>query len=99
MIDAWEDDEWDDGDWEDEAWDEHPDDDDGLDEEQTGPCPKCGAELHVDAESCYACGHWLSTAERHKLWDGGSPVRGAMGVGKFLLVAILLAVMSLYFFA
>ena len=67
---------------------------DGEDDDQTGPCPECGTELHVDAEACYACGHWLTAAERHKLWDGGSQVRGAMGVGKVALVLILIALMS-----
>ncbi len=82
-------DEWDEAE---EDWDESYDDEDEV--EQTGPCPECGAELHVDAETCYACGHWLTTAERHELWDAGSPVRGAIGVGKFVLVVILVALMS-----
>ena len=69
-------------------------DDEQLDQEETGPCPECGAELHVDAETCYACGHWLTTAERHKLWDGGSKARGAMSIGKVVLVAVLIALMS-----
>ena len=89
-------DEWDDGydeyeaDWEDD-YDSEEDDYEG---DETGPCPECGAQLHVDAESCYACGHWLTTAERHRLWDGGSPVRDAMGIGKFVLIVILIALMS-----
>lgn len=85
-----------------DAWDEEDDDWDDAHEEdfehdETGPCPECGADLHVDAEACYACGHWLTTAERHQLWDAGSPVRGTMGIGKIVLVLVLIALMSGFF--
>ncbi len=76
-------DDWDD----DEDWDDEQD-------EASGPCPECQAEIHVDAEVCPACGYWLTTADRHALWDGGSPVKGLMSVGKFVLVVILIALMS-----
>ncbi len=80
-------------------WDEAEDDwDDESEVEQTGPCPECGAELHVDAETCYACGHWLTTVERHQLWDAGSPVRGVLGVGKIVLVMVLVALLSGFLF-
>ena len=85
-MDDWEADDWDD------EYEEEEEEDSELDE--TGPCPECGAELHVDAETCFACGHWLSTAERHRLWDGDSQVRGAMGVGKVVLIVILIALMT-----
>lgn len=77
------DDEWEEDDWDDEA-----------DDDETGPCPECSAELHTDAETCFACGHWLTTAERHKLWDGGSQMRDAMGIGKVVLIVILIALMT-----
>ena len=60
----------------------------------TGGCPECGAEIDVEAEACPSCGYWLTTAERHTLWDGGSQVKGMMGVGKVALVVILIALMS-----
>jgi len=64
------------------------------DEEATGLCPECQTEIHVDAEVCPSCGYWLTTADRHALWDGASPVRGLMSVGKVVLVLILIALMS-----
>jgi len=102
MSEDWEeeDDGWDNEDWYEEAEDENSDayDDyehgDELDDEAAGPCPECGAELHVDAEVCNACGYWLTTEDRHKLWDGGSSVRGMMGVGKVLFVITLIALLS-----
>jgi len=79
-------DEWaeDDEDWDDEY------EEDGA----TGLCPECRAEIDVEAEMCPACGYWLTTADRHALWDGRSPVRGVMSVGKMVLVVILIVVMS-----
>lgn len=85
-MDEWDDDELD------EDWDEE--DDEASEYDETGPCPECGVDLHVDAETCFACGYWLTTADRHKLWDGGSQVRGAMSVGKVVLVVVLIALMS-----
>jgi len=70
MSEGWDDEE----DW-DEEYEEEPD------EEATGLCPECRAEIHVDAEMCSACGYWLTTADRHKLWD-------------VVLVLILIALMS-----
>lgn len=90
MRESWaaDEDDWDD-DFEDGEFDS-----DEFDDEAVGPCPECGAELHVDAEVCNACGYWLTTADRHKLWDEGSSVRGAMGVGKIVLVLILVVLLS-----
>ena len=42
----------------------------------TGGCPECGAEIDVEAEVCPSCGYWLTTAERHTLWDADSPAKG-----------------------
>ena len=72
-------------------WDE-PDDDNNDDDNHVaeyGPCPECGEEMDVEAEMCPACGHWLSTAERHKLWDGGSTAKAALSVGQKVLVIVL----------
>jgi|GEM_PF-2154031 len=76
-------------DWndDDDDWPDDYEDDDAMFD--VGNCPECQAELHVDAESCPSCGHWLSTAERHKLWDGGSKSKAAMSTGKLLLVLLL----------
>ncbi len=79
--------------------DDWDDDDNWADEYEefvgaTGGCPECGAEIDVEAEACPSCGYWLTTAERHTLWDADSPAKGAMNVGKVVLVAILIALMS-----
>lgn len=80
-------DDWENDDWENDDWDnEH---DEALDVDECGPCPECGEEMDVEAEMCPACGHWLSTAERHKLWDGGSRSKAALSVGQYLLVIVL----------
>ncbi len=82
-------------DWDDEEeWDDEYEQGDEEDDEATGLCPECRTEIHVDAEMCPSCGYWLTTADRHKLWDGESPVRGMMSVGKVVLVLILVALMS-----
>ncbi len=83
-------DEWDDAD---EEWDD-PYEQDDEDDEAIGLCPECRAEIHVDAEVCPSCGYWLTTADRHAMWDGDSPVQGFMSVGKVVLVVILIALMS-----
>ena len=86
MSDDWEED---DNDW-DYAGEE-------FDEEFvviTGGCPECGTEIDVEAEVCPSCGYWLTTAERHTLWDADSPAKGAMSAGKVVLVVILIALMS-----
>ncbi|MGI9427760.1 MAG: hypothetical protein ACR2NM_03820 [Bythopirellula sp.] len=79
-------------DWDDDHWDDDPGDDQ-FDEEHAvdacGPCPECGVEIDVEAEMCPACGHWLSTAERHKLWDGGSRQKAALSVAQYVLVIVL----------
>jgi len=72
--------------WEDEEYEEPA--------TATGDCPECGAEIDVEAEMCPACGYWLTTAERHKLWDGGSRSKAALSAGQFVLV-ILLALLFL----
>lgn len=67
--------------------------------DETGPCPECGVKIDVEAEMCNACGYWLTTAERHRLWDGGSQVKSAMGFGKTVLIVFLVLVLSgLYVF-
>jgi hypothetical protein len=63
-------------------------------EEEVAPCPQCGAEIFVDAEMCTACGHWLSVAERHALWSGGSQSNSLLSVGKVVLIVVLIALMS-----
>jgi hypothetical protein len=63
-------------------------------EEATGPCPECAAPLALEAEVCYACGYWLTTAERHTLWEGGSQLKSAARVGKQVLIAILILTLS-----
>lgn len=71
-----------------EDGDDYPEDDCELHEEhQFAPCPECGAEMHVEAEMCPDCGYWLSTAERHALWDSGSS--SLLSTGKFFLVVLL----------
>jgi len=86
MSDDWDDEE--DWDEEDEGYEEE------SDEEATGLCPECRAEIHVDAEMCPSCGYWLTTADRHRMWDDESQVKGLMSVGKIVLVVILIALMS-----
>ncbi len=56
-----------------------------------GDCPECGEEMDVDAEQCPGCGYWLTTRERHKLWDGNSRSRAALSVGQIVLVIVLSA--------
>ncbi len=96
---GWEDDDdWNDGDGDD--WDDRYDyEEDGEEDEEgeaTGPCPECHAPMHVDAEACPACGHWLSVAERHRMWDGSE---GAIkSLGKWLIVVLLIAVMTAFLF-
>jgi len=79
-------DDWDDGDY-----DGDYDEDNEFDDEATGLCPECRAEMHIDAEMCPSCGHWLSTTERHAMWSGGAG--GLMGVGKVVLVVVLVFLM------
>lgn len=66
-----------------EGCDEEPD------VEECGPCPDCGAEIDVEAEMCPECGYWLTTAERHNLWDGRSRSKAALSVGQYVLVIVL----------
>ena len=79
----WDTNEWDTDEWDTDEWEGQPD---GA---ACGPCPECGAEIDVEAEVCSACGHWLSTAERHQLWDGGSRWKAALSVGQVVLVVVL----------
>ncbi len=97
MCDDWAED---DGVWDDqlEVYAYEDDLDSDLEDEQeteaTGPCPECGVEIDTEAEMCAACGYWLTTGDRHTLWDGGSSVRGAMSAGKVALVVLLIILMS-----
>ena len=34
-----------------------------MSEEDTSPCPHCGAEIYDDAERCPACGMYLSVED------------------------------------
>jgi len=84
-------DEWDDGE---EGWDDEDEDEFDESDDATGRCPECQTEIHMDAEVCPSCGYWLTTADRHAMWDGTSPAKGLMSVGKVVLVVILIALMS-----
>jgi len=44
-----------DDDWEDES---------EADEEETVPCPYCGAPVHEDAQRCPHCEHYISEEDR-----------------------------------
>jgi len=94
-------DDWaEDYDWDDElevyAYEDELDSDleESDEAEATGPCPGCGVDLLVDAELCAACGYWLTTADRHAMWDGGSVSKKMLGVGKIALVIFLVLVLS-----
>jgi len=63
---AWDDDE-DDGDFDEHPYDEDPTDEDRDDDfeaddenDETDPCPHCGASVYYDAEQCPHCGEYLS---------------------------------------
>ena len=58
-----------------------------------GECPECGDEIDEEAEMCPSCGYWLTTAERHKLWDGASRSSDFFSTGKILLVIILVVLL------
>ncbi len=60
--------------------------DDGLDDdEEVIPCPDCGAELHADAEACYACGYWVTDADREAAWRAGSPSQTIRTIGWWVI--------------
>ena len=59
--DAWDDDDY--GDFDEHAYDEDQPDDDwepDEDDDETAPCPHCGASVYHDAEQCPRCGESLS---------------------------------------
>lgn len=91
----------DDEDWDDDDadWEEGFEGDEGeerYDPVETGSCPECKKQIHVEVEACPYCGHWLTVAERHRLWDGkGGDLKS---LGKFLLIALLIAMMTAYLF-
>lgn len=48
----------------DEDW--YDDEDDELDD-QTWPCPECGADVSSVAEMCPQCGYWLTEADQRAI--------------------------------
>ena len=65
-------------------------DDDEPDEEESGSCPECGAEIYEVADKCIACGYWISEADRRVMWSGTSQSTALKIVTKVVLGIILL---------
>lgn len=62
----------------------------GFDDDDTGRCPECGAEVYLIAGRCPKCGHWFSDDDDAAM-RSGHDVRGELRVIK-IAGAILLAV-------
>jgi predicted nucleic acid-binding Zn ribbon protein len=57
-----------------------------AEDDDTVPCPHCGADVYEDAEQCPACGQYLSAEDR----PAGRPARWVMVVMVLALIAVLL---------
>lgn len=71
------------------------DDDSELDDEDTGRCPECGADVHSIAERCPACGYWLSEADRRAIWSTAARPAWLKATAWIVLLAFLLTVVGL----
>lgn len=75
----------------DNEWLDEVDEDEG-----TLPCPDCGAEVHVEAEACPACGYWITDAERDAGWRDSSTSGRIRAFGLWLLALAGIGWLSLW---
>jgi len=83
-------------DWPDDEFEDWGDDDPEEDEdEETGPCPECAAEIYLYADCCRECGYWLLDEDIEKM------KRRSQGQAGWLLKSaiVLLLVAALSFSA
>ncbi|MFO0790500.1 MAG: hypothetical protein U0805_13680 [Pirellulales bacterium] len=66
------------------------DSDDEPDEEETAPCPDCGAPVHRVADCCPACGYWLTEADRRTMWAREDKPRWV----KYTVILVLLMTLA-----
>ena len=74
-----------DEDWDDEDCDDEfvPDDAYDDDEDDTVPCPECGADVYEDSQRCPACGNYIVHSSSGYAWKNRPLwwiVLGALGM-------------------
>lgn len=65
--------------------------DDDEDEDDVGPCPNCGATVHVLAQRCPHCGVWIDSETMRS-----TAARRARGWFWPVMVALLIAVILVF---
>jgi ribosomal protein L37E len=69
---------------------------DDPDEDDCFNCPECGAEIHAEAESCPACGYWITDAEREAGWRASSASGRIRAIGLWTIAIAAIGVLLLW---
>ena len=84
------------GQWDDtDSWTDS--EEDYSEEEETGYCRLCDAEISAMAEVCPVCGHWFSERERRAMNQGAraTEVIKTVGYVAMVIIGVMLALSML----
>jgi uncharacterized paraquat-inducible protein A len=90
---TWHDDE---EDWSESGGDYVDDDGDGdsAADDDSIPCPECGADVYADLDHCPRCGHWLTDADRESQQTGLFATRRVRLIAAGLLAVFVLGMLA-----
>ena len=76
------------------------DEDTGLEDSHSAPCPECGAAVYDDLDHCAQCGYWITDADHRALDRGHFRSRRvryvALGILLIFLLMLALARASIF---
>ena len=71
------------------------DDEEALEDVESGLCPECGAEMIDVVDKCAVCGYWLTEADRRNMWSGTSKPLWLKVTAWIVLMTFLLGVLGI----
>jgi len=83
--------------YEDEEW-YSEDEDETYDDAESSHCPECAALLYDFSEKCPACGYWLTSADRRRLWSSDSHPRWIKVTALVILMVLLYGLFQTFMF-
>lgn len=78
-----------------EDWDEDWSEDESYDDEESAPCPECGATIHSVLDKCPQCGYWLTDEDRRNLWSGARKPPWLMATAWIVLAVFIVPLIAL----